>query len=52
MLTECGGISYRPSAGQPWFGYTVVKDKDAFLAKYKAEELREAIAKENLTKEQ
>lgn len=41
MLTECGGISYLPSADQPWYGYAVVKDKDAFLAKY--QELMDAI---------
>jgi hypothetical protein len=34
MLTECGGISYAPRPGEPWFGYGTVESKDAFLAKY------------------
>lgn len=36
MLTEFGGISYRPDANNStWFGYGTVGDQDAFLAKYK-----------------
>jgi beta-galactosidase/beta-glucuronidase len=34
MLTECGGISYAPAAGQQWFGYGTVNSRDAFLTKY------------------
>jgi len=41
MLTEFGGISYRPDAQSEWFGYGTVGDRDAFLAKYK--ELVDAI---------
>ena len=41
MLTEFGGISYRPGASSAWFGYGTVGDPDAFLAKY--EELVDAI---------
>ncbi|TMD51652.1 MAG: glycoside hydrolase family 2 [Chloroflexi bacterium] len=43
MLTECGGIGYRPDANQPWFGYGTVADSEAFLKKY--EELIDAIVK-------
>ena len=35
MLTEFGGISYRPDSQHEWFGYGTVGDRDAFLAKYK-----------------
>jgi beta-galactosidase/beta-glucuronidase len=41
MLTEFGGISYRPEANAPWFGYGTVTDSEAFLAKYR--ELLDAI---------
>jgi hypothetical protein len=41
MLTECGGISYRPQPDARWYGYGTVTDRDAFLAKYR--ELIEAI---------
>jgi beta-galactosidase/beta-glucuronidase len=41
MLTECGGISYRPAEGEKWFGYGTVTNPDEFLAKY--EELIRAI---------
>jgi beta-galactosidase/beta-glucuronidase len=34
MLTECGGISYAPQEGQPWFGYGTVGSTEAYLAKY------------------
>ncbi|HEV2653699.1 MAG TPA: glycoside hydrolase family 2 TIM barrel-domain containing protein [Ktedonobacteraceae bacterium] len=34
MLTEFGGISYSPQAGEPWHGYGTVSSSDAFLAKY------------------
>lgn len=34
MLTECGGISYAPRPGEPWFGYGTVTDTEGFLAKY------------------
>ncbi len=35
MLTEFGGISYSPQAGEPWHGYGTVTNSDAFLAKYR-----------------
>ncbi|MGH2410088.1 MAG: glycoside hydrolase family 2, partial [Chloroflexota bacterium] len=41
MLTEFGGISYRPEAGESWFGYGTVGDAPTYLAKYK--ELVEAV---------
>jgi hypothetical protein len=41
MITEFGGISYRPEAGEEWFGYGTVGSPDAYLAKYR--ELVEAI---------
>jgi beta-galactosidase/beta-glucuronidase len=34
MLTECGGISYAPRPGEPWFGYGTVDSSEAFLATY------------------
>ncbi|HEY8283089.1 MAG TPA: sugar-binding domain-containing protein, partial [Chloroflexota bacterium] len=41
MLTEFGGISYRPQADESWFGYGTVGDAPTYLAKYK--ELVEAV---------
>ncbi|HEV2073844.1 MAG TPA: glycoside hydrolase family 2 TIM barrel-domain containing protein, partial [Thermomicrobiales bacterium] len=41
MLTEFGGISYTPVAGERWHGYGTVGSQDEFLAKY--EELVGAI---------
>lgn len=41
MLTECGGISYRPAGGTKWFGYSTVTTPEEYLAKY--EELIGAI---------
>ena len=41
MLSEFGGISYRPNPDAPWFGYGTVTDSDAFLSKYR--ELVDAI---------
>src|SRR5436305_1719870 len=41
MLTEFGGISYRPGTSEPWFGYGTVTDSNAFLSKYR--ELVDAI---------
>jgi beta-galactosidase/beta-glucuronidase len=41
MLTEFGGISYRPRPDAPWYGYGTVEDRDALLAKYR--ELVEAL---------
>ena len=35
MLTEFGGISYRPQEGESWFGYGTVGDGPTYLAKYK-----------------
>lgn len=34
MLTEFGGISYRPDPGVPWFGYETVTNSDDFLDRY------------------
>lgn len=34
MLTEFGGISYSPSAGERWFGYGTVADEATYVAKY------------------
>lgn len=33
MLTEFGGISYKPDAGTPWFGYGTVSSEEEYLAK-------------------
>ena len=41
MLTEFGGISYRPTSSSLWFGYGTVGSPEAFLAKY--QELIDAI---------
>ncbi len=41
MLTEFGGISYTPIAGERWHGYGTVQSSDEFLEKY--EELIMAI---------
>jgi beta-galactosidase/beta-glucuronidase len=41
ILSECGGISYAPEPGTPWFGYGTVESTEAYLAKYK--ELIDAI---------
>ena len=41
MLTEFGGISYRPEPNAAWFGYGTVTDSNAYLAKYR--ELVDAI---------
>ena len=41
MLTEFGGISYRPTPDAPWHGYGTVTDREAFLSKYR--ELVDAI---------
>jgi len=35
MLTEFGGISYAPAAGEQWFGYGTVTGADALLARYR-----------------
>lgn len=32
MLTEFGGISYKPEAGSPWFGYGTVSSEEEYLA--------------------
>ncbi|MCL5996274.1 MAG: glycoside hydrolase family 2 [Chloroflexi bacterium] len=34
ILTECGGISYAPQAGQPWHGYGTVTTAEEYLEKY------------------
>lgn len=41
MLTEFGGVTYQPEGNSEWHGYGIVKDSDAFLAKYR--ELVDAI---------
>jgi hypothetical protein len=41
MLTECGGISFKPATGEQWFGYGTVSDATGYLEKYR--ELIEAI---------
>lgn len=41
MLTEWGGISYAPAAGERWHGYGTVTSTEAYLATYR--ELMEAI---------
>ncbi len=41
MLTEFGGISYRPHEGEAWFGYGTVSSSEEYLAKYR--ELIEAV---------
>ncbi|GHO46580.1 glycoside hydrolase family 2 protein [Ktedonospora formicarum] len=35
MLTEFGGISYRPQEGEAWYGYGTVTTREAYLAKYR-----------------
>lgn len=35
MITEFGGISYRPEAGENWFGYGTVTSQEEYLAKYR-----------------
>ncbi len=34
ILSECGGISYAPATGTPWFGYGTVGSSEAFLERY------------------
>jgi beta-galactosidase/beta-glucuronidase len=41
VLSEFGGISYRPQASESWFGYGTVTERAAFLSKYR--ELVDAI---------
>jgi beta-galactosidase/beta-glucuronidase len=33
MLTEFGGISYKPEEGTPWFGYGTVSNQEEYLGK-------------------
>src|SRR5579875_62825 len=35
MVTEFGGISYKPEDEKNWYGYGVVANQDEFLAKYR-----------------
>lgn len=35
MLTEFGGLSFRPDGGPAWFGYGVVADEERLLAAYR-----------------
>jgi hypothetical protein len=35
ILSEFGGMSYRPEEGQPWFGYGTVPNREAYEAKYR-----------------
>jgi hypothetical protein len=41
VLSECGGFSYMPAAGQEWFGYTTVQSATEYLAR--VQELIEAV---------
>src|SRR4029453_15867928 len=41
VVSELGGIAYKPQPGTPWFGYGSVSSDEAFLAKY--EELVSAL---------
>ncbi len=34
VLTEFGGISYRPGRGEPWFGYGTVENQEALRDKF------------------
>lgn len=34
VITEFGGISFKPQADTPWFGYGTVTSAEAYLAKY------------------
>ncbi len=34
VLTEFGGISYKPAKGASWYGYGTVQSPDEFVAKY------------------
>jgi beta-galactosidase/beta-glucuronidase len=34
MITEYGGLSYRPEADQKWHGYATLPDAEALLARY------------------
>jgi beta-galactosidase/beta-glucuronidase len=34
MITEFGGIGFKPGAGEPWFGYGTVQTPEEFAAKY------------------
>lgn len=34
MITEYGGLSYTPAAGEQWHGYATLPDPDALLARY------------------
>lgn len=35
MITEFGGISYRPQPGEPWHGYGTITTREDFLSKYR-----------------
>ena len=41
VLSECGGISFAPQVGKPWYGYGTVNNTDEFLDRYR--ELIDAI---------
>jgi len=41
MITEFGGLSYKPGEDEPWFVYATVTSREQFLATYR--ELVEAI---------
>lgn len=34
MITEFGGLSFKPDPGAAWFGYGTVQTKDEFEQKY------------------
>jgi hypothetical protein len=46
MVTEFGGVSFAPDAGEEWFGYGKVRTAEEFVAKYRA--LTDALAESDL----
>jgi len=46
MVTEFGGVSFAPDAGEDWFGYGKVRTAEEFTAKYQA--LVDALAESDL----
>jgi beta-galactosidase/beta-glucuronidase len=46
ILSEFGGVSYAPDAGEDWFGYGKVRDNDEFVETYR--KLVDAVASSSL----
>jgi hypothetical protein len=46
MVTEFGGVSFAPDAGEEWFGYGKVRTVEEFVAQYRA--LTDALAESGL----